>query len=30
VLTGVPARARHRSGHEQIAGDDWSDPTVYS
>ncbi|MDN4614689.1 serine O-acetyltransferase [Leifsonia sp. F6_8S_P_1B] len=29
VLTGVPARARRRSGHEQIPGDDWIDPAIY-
>ncbi|HEV7813411.1 MAG TPA: serine acetyltransferase, partial [Leifsonia sp.] len=29
VLTGVPAKTRHRSGHEQIAGDDWIDPAIY-
>ncbi|OJX74858.1 MULTISPECIES: serine O-acetyltransferase EpsC [unclassified Leifsonia] len=29
VLTGVPARAHRRSGHEQIAGDDWLDPALY-
>ena len=29
VLTGVPARARPRSGHEAIAGDDWIDPAIY-
>lgn len=29
VLTGVPARPRPRSGHEQIAGDDWLDPALY-
>ena len=29
VLVGVPARARPRSGHEQIAGDEWLDPALY-
>ncbi len=29
VLTGVPATARPRSGHEQIPGDDWIDPAIY-
>jgi len=29
VLTGVPARSHHRTGHEQIAGDDWIDPAMY-
>ncbi|WP_223695047.1 serine O-acetyltransferase EpsC [Leifsonia poae] len=29
VLTGVPARARPRTGHEQIPGDDWLDPALY-
>ncbi|HEV7184026.1 MAG TPA: serine O-acetyltransferase EpsC [Leifsonia sp.] len=29
VLTGVPARAHHRTGHEQIAGDTWIDPALY-
>ena len=29
VLTGVPARPHPRSGHEQIAGDEWIDPAMY-
>jgi len=29
VLTGVPARPHPRTGHEQIAGDDWIDPAMY-
>lgn len=29
VLTGVPARARPRTGHEQIPGDDFLDPAIY-
>ncbi|MBW8871729.1 MAG: serine O-acetyltransferase [Leifsonia sp.] len=29
LLVGVPARARPRSGHELIAGEDWVDPAIY-
>src|SRR5690349_4949764 len=29
LLVGVPAHPRPRSGHEQIAGDDWIDPAMY-